>query len=53
MAWAIWIADGSRLIFHARCADRKECAVASEARHRNLALKIWITSPFGETDSWD
>jgi hypothetical protein len=56
MTWHITVlsADGERLIFHAKCADRKECeALATEARGHSLALRILIRPPTGGVFSWD
>lgn len=52
--WQITIARGTKVIFHAECADRRECvSLATEARSSDLGLQIWLTSPFGDKSSWD
>jgi len=55
--WQITIADktNTRVIFHACCEDRKECAaLATEARSQSLDYKIWIKPPADvPADAWD
>ena len=54
--WSITVlsADGQRLIFRGRCEDRVEIrALASETRHRDLRLQIWIRDPYGHLTPWD
>ena len=55
-SWQITVlsADGQRLIFHAPCEDRVEIrALASEARHQDQRLQIWIRDPYGRLTPWD
>jgi hypothetical protein len=46
--------DGKRVAFHAAVESLKEIqALATEARHRSLSVKIWIRPPNGKVYSWD
>jgi hypothetical protein len=54
--WSITVCspDNTRLIFHAAVDDLKELqALATEARSRSQALKIWVRDPFDKVRSWD
>ena len=47
-------ADGRELIEHTACEDHKEAqCVATEARSKSQALKIYLRDPLGHVKSWD
>lgn len=51
MVWRITInsADNARMIWHGVTRDKAEVeALAAEAHAHDPALKIWISTPFGE-----
>ena len=47
--------DGQRVIFHNKCADRKEAAcLATEARSHSLSYQIWLSPPCdAPAEPWD
>ena len=53
--WQITVATrAGRVVFAAECEDRRECVgLATEARHTDNSLEIWITDPFGHAEAWD
>jgi hypothetical protein len=55
--WRITVlsADGQRMIFHAACEDRKECAcLATETRSHSLTYQIWLSPPWdAPAEPWD